>query len=147
MFSHTQEYALRAVVCLAQHGDKPLTTQQLAEHTHVPPSYMSKVLQLLGKDQIIRALRGIGGGYALAIDARELSILRVISAIDPIERICRCPLGLEGHSSLCSLHRRLDNAIGEAEKTFRETTIAQMLEDTAYHTPLCDHTPNDPEQK
>ena len=49
MFSQTAEYALRAVVSLADSDGRPLTTQQLAETTQVPLDYLSKVMQALGR--------------------------------------------------------------------------------------------------
>ena len=39
-----------------------------------------------------------------------------IQAVDPIQRITACPLGLKGHMNLCPLHRRLDGAIAMVEK-------------------------------
>ncbi len=139
MFSQTLEYALRAVVCLAQHDGKPLTTQNLSELTQVPTSYMSKVLQSLGKEQIIRATRGIGGGYSLARPACELSILDVINAIEPIKRIRTCPLGIKSHgANLCPLHHRMDSVLQGAEDAFRKTTLAELIADTSRSTPLCE---------
>ena len=49
MFSQTVEYALRAVVYLAQHeADGVVGNRTIAEATQVPPSYLSKVLHALG---------------------------------------------------------------------------------------------------
>jgi Rrf2 family nitric oxide-sensitive transcriptional repressor len=142
MFSQTLEYALRAVVSLAQHVGKPLTAQNLSELTQVPASYMSKVLQSLGKENIIRATRGIRGGYSLALPACELSILDVINAIEPIKRIRTCPLGIQSHgTNLCPLHHRMDAVLEGAEDAFRKTTVAELLSDTSRGTLLCEARP------
>jgi len=139
MFSQTLEYALRAVVCLAQNDPKPLTTQQVSESTRVPASYLSKVLQLLGKAELISASRGLGGGYVLSIRPAELSILQVVNAIDPLKRIERCPLGLKSHgTNLCPLHHRMDRVLQDAEEAFAKTTIAELLTDPRRSTPLCE---------
>ena len=50
MFSQTVEYALRAVVHLADQAPSPRTTDQIAAATRVPKAYLSKVLQGLGHD-------------------------------------------------------------------------------------------------
>jgi hypothetical protein len=55
--------------------------------------------------------------------------LDVINAVDPIERIVVCPLGIEGHTKLCPLHRRLDDAIAMVEKSFSETVVAELVSD------------------
>ncbi|HEX4055061.1 MAG TPA: Rrf2 family transcriptional regulator [Tepidisphaeraceae bacterium] len=142
MFSQTVEYALRAVVCLAQSDGNPLTTQQISALTRVPASYMSKVLQLLGRATLISATRGIGGGYVLSVRPAELSVLQVVNAIDPLKRISTCPLGLPSHGAhLCPLHARLDRVLADAEESFRSTTIAELLIDRSRSTPLCEMRP------
>ena len=65
MFSQTVEYALRAVVHLAQHAPAPQKTSDIAEATKVPPAYLSKVLQGLRSQEIVKLQRGIGGGVSL----------------------------------------------------------------------------------
>jgi Rrf2 family transcriptional regulator, nitric oxide-sensitive transcriptional repressor len=127
MFSQTVEYALRAIVYLADQGGSPCTTQQIAEVTHVPPGYLAKVMQSLSRAGLVSSQRGLHGGFALAKSAKTLTVLDVVQAIDPLRRIESCPLGLEGHLSLCPLHRRLDNAVVMVEKALRESTIAELL--------------------
>lgn len=69
-----------------------------------------------------------GGGFRLAKSPRETSILEVIQAVDPIERIRDCPLGLESHgTNLCPLHKRLDDAMALIENQFHATSIAELL--------------------
>jgi Rrf2 family protein len=139
MFSQTVEYALRAIVCLAQNAEHSLTTQQVSAMTRVPGSYLSKVLQLLGRAGLIQATRGIGGGYTLRRPPAEISILEVVNAIDPIRRITRCPLNLSTHGThLCPLHRRLDNALAAVQDVFEHTTIADVLAEPSRSTPLCE---------
>jgi DNA-binding IscR family transcriptional regulator len=53
MFSQTAEYALRAVVALADSGGQPLTTQQISTVTQVPPDYLAKVMQALGRSGLV----------------------------------------------------------------------------------------------
>ena len=139
MFSQTVEYALRAVVFLADHAPYPATTDQIAIATKVPKPYLSKVLQNLGRNDIVRSQRGIGGGVTLAKAPEELTILEVVNAVEPIERITSCPLGLKSHGKqLCPLHRRMDDTLAAVEKTFRSTTLADMLGTGSGSHPLCE---------
>jgi Rrf2 family protein len=139
MVSQTAEYALRAVICLGSQGHTPLTTQQIAEVTRVPAGYLSKVLQLLGRAGIVRAQRGLHGGFTLAPPMDTLSVLDVVNAVDPIKRIERCPLGLPSHGTrLCPLHKRIDRAIAMVEKEFGECTVAMLLAEPTLSKPLCD---------
>lgn len=138
MFSQTAEYALRAAVCMAQHPDRLLTTSQIAEMTHVPAGYLSKVLQLLIRAELIEATRGLRGGHRLARPAARISILEVINAVDPLKRINTCPLKLKAHGAvLCPLHRRMDQAIAEVERALRATTLEEVIMEPSASTPLC----------
>jgi Rrf2 family nitric oxide-sensitive transcriptional repressor len=95
VISQTAEYALRAVVFLASDPGAPRTTRQIAQVTRVPQSYLSKVLQGLGRAGIIASQRGLHGGSLLVRPASELTVFEVINAVEPIQRIRTCPLGLK----------------------------------------------------
>ena len=139
MFSQTVEYALRAVVHLAYCSPSASTTEQIAVATKVPQAYLSKVLQGLSRAGIVRSQRGIGGGVALASPPTQLTILDVVNAVDPIQRIHHCPLGIPGHGKvLCPLHRRVDDALCMVEEAFRKTTLAEILSEPTCSKPLCD---------
>lgn len=139
MFSQTVEYALRAVVHLADHAPEPRTTEQIAQATLVPKAYLSKVIQGLCHAGVVLSRRGIGGGVALVKSPQELTILEVVNAVEPITRIRECPLGLKAHGvRLCPLHRRMDNALAMVEKAFRDTTLAEVLAEPTESHPLCE---------
>ena len=141
MFSQTVEYALRAVVVLASQPGTPMTTQRIATGTHVPAGYLSKVLQNLGRAGIVHSQRGVHGGFRLTRDPADLNVLEVVNAVDPIRRINTCPLGLEAHGTqLCPLHRRLDDALAYVEQAFRESTIADLIDQPGQNKPLCNLT-------
>src|SRR5688572_2899786 len=114
MFSQTVEYALRAVVHLASEAPQARTTDEIAAATRVPRAYLSKVLQSVSRGGIVHSQRGLGGGVTLAKPADQLTILEVVNAVEPVQRIQTCPLGLAAHGvNLCPLHRRMDNALAQ----------------------------------
>ncbi len=137
LLPQTVEYALRAAVWLASR-EAGQTTGQIAAGTKVPASYLSKVLQGLSRAGLVSSKRGVGGGFALSRAPREISILDVLTAVEPIQRIDRCPLGLAAHAgALCPLHRRLDDALEHVERAFRETSLADLLAPNEVLSPLC----------
>lgn len=148
MFSQTVEYALRAVVYLAGQAPSGRTTEEIARATRVPQAYLSKVLQSLSHAQVVRSQRGVGGGISLLKKPEELTILEVVNAVDPLQRIRECPLGLAAHGvRLCPLHKRLDNALATVEEAFRQTTLAEVLADPSPSIPLCDFPPAQPAER
>ena len=139
MFTQTVEYALRAMVCLAAHPGEPQSNAQIAVTTKVPSAYLSKVLQKLAKAELVHGQRGVQGGFTLARPAAETTILEIVSAVDPIQRIRTCPLGLAAHGvRLCPLHKRMDQALAQVESAFSSTTLAAILAEPGDSIPLCD---------
>ncbi len=139
MISQTAEYALRAAVFLAMNQEKAFTAVEIALVTKVPAPYLSKVLQSLARAHIVQSQRGIHGGFTLALEPAEISILDVVNAVDPIRRIESCPLDLKSHGiKLCALHARLDHACALIEKAFHDTTLSEILEKPTSSIPLYD---------
>ncbi len=138
MISPTAEYALRAIVALAQRQGSPVVTPDLAKATRISAPYLSKILQTLGRAGLVVSQRGTGGGFRLARAPESMSVLEVVNTVDPVRRIHACPLGIESHGTrLCPLHRRLDDMAEQIELTFSETTIAELLSEDGPSKALC----------
>jgi Rrf2 family protein len=138
MLSKTAEYALRAVVLLGGAPSEAESADHLATATKVPRRYLHKVLQDLVRGGLLHSQSGPGGGYSLARSPEKISILDVVNAVAPLERIRHCPLGLTSHTSLCPLHKELDKAYAATEAAFARVTIAQLLRSTSKIVPLCE---------
>jgi len=139
LISRTVEYALRAAVYLAQCAPAPRTTEQISEATKVPRPYLVKVLQSLNRAELVHSQRGLGGGITLATKPEELTLLSIVNAVDPVQRIRKCPLGLASHGiKLCPLHRRLDQSLADFEHAFAQTTLAEVLNESTDRPPLCE---------
>lgn len=140
MLPKTAEYALRAVVWLARDPHRAESAERLAEGTQVPRRYLHKVLRDLMRAGLVRSRSGPGGGYALARLSEQVTILDVVNAVAPIERIRCCPLGLSSHTQLCPLHEQLDRAYAATESAFARVTIARLLQSAGPIVPLCEVT-------
>lgn len=144
MLSKTAEYALRASVWLAREPGKTESAERLAGAIRVPRRYLHKVLQDLVEAGLVRSQSGPGGGYTLSRDPCTITILDVIDAVDPIERIRGCPLGLETHTSLCPLHLALDRAYAAVEEAFAKVTLEDVLRQPSAIVPLVEVTKGRP---
>ena len=126
--SQTIEYALRAVVWLAEHPGQTQTTQTIADACHAPPSYLAKVLQSLVRGGIVSAQRGPGGGFSLEREPETLSLLSVIHAVEPAHKPAACPIGLVEHREVCCpLHRILAKALLACDKVLEEHKLVELV--------------------
>jgi Rrf2 family protein len=138
MLPKTAEYALRAVVWLGRTPNGIESAALLAEKTKVPRRYLHKVLQDLVRGKLVRSQPGPGGGYGLARAPKLITILDVVNAVAPLERIDHCPLGIRAHVELCLLHKELDKAYATIESALAKVTIAQLVRSAAKVAPLCE---------
>jgi len=138
LLSDASEYGLRAMVWLSQQPTGVYKLQEIAEGTKAPPGYLIKALQALAKAGIVSTHRGSAGGFSLVRRPDDVSVLDVIAAIDPIERIRSCPLGLDAHARfLCPMHQRIDDALAQIERTFGASVIAELVDRSAASDDLC----------
>jgi len=84
----------------------------------------------------------------LVKSAAELTILEVVNAVEPVQRIHTCPLGLAAHGThLCPLHSRLDAALATVEEALGGTTLAEVLAEPTRSVPLCPFPNAKPKQR
>lgn len=118
---------MRAVAHLAGRPGFVDTIGNIAAATDTPAPYLRKVVAKLRDRELLKAQRGIGGGIRLLVDPSALTILDVLNAVDPLERIQSCPLGMPNHVDLCPLHAELDAAIARIEFQLQQRTIGELL--------------------
>lgn len=108
MFSKTCIYGIRAVIYLAAHTDeaKRIGVSDLADGLGVPKPFLAKVLQKLGKAQLISSIKGPGGGFFLTDKQQDFTLLQVVTCLDGEDIFTRCVLGFESCSNAnpCPLH-------------------------------------------
>jgi Rrf2 family protein len=77
------DYGLIALKHMAVNADLGVASaKEIADTYHIPLPLLSKILQKLNKSGFLRSEQGNNGGYRLARNAREISTLEVIRAID-----------------------------------------------------------------
>lgn len=130
MISKTARNALRAAIRIAQRESRgPVTARALAEELELPRNYLSKTLHRLVQGGVLRAIRGRGGGFVLAASPAEVSLQRVIHAIDPDGPERRCLLGRPEclESRPCATHHRWCDVREVVDRFFAETTLGDLL--------------------
>ena len=127
MLTKTNEYALRVVAFLGENYAQAVTNADIAKATSIPAEYLYKIMRTLERASLILSQRGRHGGYTLSRSADEITVLEVISVVDPLPRITVCPLGRKEHRrQLCPLHKKLDEVYAQIESAFRKSKISDL---------------------
>jgi len=134
LLSQTGEYALRAVLHIAAHGDeRPIQVAEIARSLDVPQNYLSKTLHQLARAGVLASTRGKSGGFRLAVAPDRLALARILSPFGDIEDRRRCLLGRAVCSdrSACAAHGRWKEVAEQLSTFFRETTVADLRQGAA----------------
>jgi FeS assembly SUF system regulator len=99
--SKLTDYGLVVMTCIARDQSAPLrTARDLAKESKLPLSTVSKLLKELLQSGLLVSHRGIKGGYILAREPREISVLEMIAAIEGPMALTECSSDVTG---LCNL--------------------------------------------
>ena len=134
MLSDTAEYALRAVLYIAdQSEDAPVRVDTVAEALELPRNYLSKILHGLAKRGILRSTRGPAGGFQLAVPAEELTLQAIASVFDPIGPRRGCLLGRPecSDNNPCPAHAHWKGVADQIAHFFQHKTVAELLREPA----------------
>ena len=79
----TVTYALAAVAYITEnYQDGPVLSARISKKYDIPQEYLLRILQRLVKAQILISKRGQRGGFTLARDPKEITMLQIIEAVD-----------------------------------------------------------------
>lgn len=82
--SSKSEYALLALMALADEfkGNDPLQIRQIAAQQDIPDRYLEQLLATLRRSGLVRSQRGAKGGYLLAREPWQITVLEVMISIE-----------------------------------------------------------------
>ncbi|MBI1886828.1 MAG: Rrf2 family transcriptional regulator [Nitrosomonadales bacterium] len=80
-------FAVTAMVDLAMHGgSRPINMAAISTRQKISLSYLEQLFCRLRRRQILKSVRGTGGGYYLARPADKISIVEIIVAVgEPLD--------------------------------------------------------------
>jgi Rrf2 family protein len=130
MLSSTSDYALRAILVLAQARDgRPLRADEIARATASPANYLAKTLNALAKAGIVTSARGPLGGFTLAIPAGELTLARIVDCFEESRPHTQCLLGTVpcDPTHPCAAHDRWTAVMATRRAALADVTVADLL--------------------
>jgi Rrf2 family protein len=123
------DYAVRTVLYLARERDRNANVTEIAQAMHIPKSFLAKILQRLVRHHILQSMRGVKGGFMLAKNPSEITLLAVMEAIQGPAGINVCAIDSKRcrMSSTCSVHPVWVEIRKEVERRLNKQTIAKLM--------------------
>jgi len=124
------DYGLVLLTCMARsHGTSLRTARDLALESKLPLSTVSKLLKGLLQSGLLISHRGIKGGYVLARDPHEISVLEVIAAVEGPMALTECSTDVSGlcHIETCCPIKTNQQIINQAVRGVLERVMLSDL--------------------
>ncbi|MBI1393934.1 MAG: Rrf2 family transcriptional regulator [Alphaproteobacteria bacterium] len=126
-------YAVQAMADIAAFGGaSPTPAHEIALRQGISPDYLDQILSKLRRAGLVVAVRGAGGGYALALAPRDIRIADVVAAVDEEIKTTACAPGAEvgcrGVSARCITHDLWDELGRQIEIFLNAISLEDVVE-------------------
>lgn len=124
------DYSLRILIYLAADPERRATIDGIARAYGISKTHLMKVVHHLGLRGFVATSRGRGGGLALALPAREISVGEVVRATEENLALVECfdpgtsACAIEG---ACGLRPVLDEALAAFLDVLDHYTLADLV--------------------
>ncbi len=120
----TADCALRCLIVLGEAPAKQLVSvRKLAEQGDISEDLLHKIMQTLTRAKLVRATRGRTGGFRLAKPARQITVTKVLEAIQGPFAVSNC-----FQNSNRRIHKKFVNIQKELFAMLRGLTIADLVQ-------------------
>ena len=128
VITRATEYAVRTIIFLAQQPkDEIVLKKDICRTQEVTPAFLTKILQPLIKAGIVTSQRGVGGGFLLAKDPEDITMLDILQAEEGKLKLNHCMVDHEfcHRDAYCSAHE----AWGKAQSAMADVLKSYSFSD------------------
>jgi Rrf2 family protein len=133
MFSKTCEYAIRAMIYIAQRskGGNRIGIKEIAKGIDSPKHFIAKVLQELSRKKLLRSLKGPNGGFYLDEETLQNSLADIVKVIDGDKLFTGCGLGFQECSEThpCPIHHEFRSIRKDIQAILENVRLAEFPEE------------------
>ena len=129
---NSTDYAIR-IVCYLAAQERMVSTSELSRKLNVSANYVPKIAKKLKDAKIVNACEGINGGYMLAKQPENISLMDIISCVEETMAINRCleedrfcPRNLE---DTCKIQKSYEEFINQYIERYVYTSDKKMVHD------------------
>ena len=130
IFSPSFEYALQALIYLAGKGNgSPVQVKDIAQAEDIPKYFLAKILNYLDHENLVKSVKGPGGGFKLSRPAGKIKVsdvIEVYEGLDHLDKVCILGLDKCQEPNSCALHKEWKQFRRLLKKRVQKLTIADM---------------------
>ncbi len=125
ILTKTTEYAVRVLTYMASQEQNLFSAKYLHEQLNIPYKYLTKLMTDLAKTGCLTSVRGRDGGFKFTKNLKEITLSRIIEAVEGMESFNACILGFHecSNENPCAMHYVWEKNKAEFIKTLENTTL------------------------
>ena len=129
LLTRNTDYAVRAICYMARHDQEIVAVPSLVKALKIPRPFLRKILQILGKEGIVRSRKGPGGGFALAVPVGKIYLAGLIRIFQGPIRVNECIFKKKICPDVrtCPLRTKIDAIERHVEAQLKAITIGDLL--------------------
>ena len=123
------DYAIRCVLYLAREKNRVVMVEEIAREMNIPKSFLAKILQKLTREGILKSFRGVKGGFQVAKNPRQVSLLDVIEAVQGPTAMNKCVVDKRACqlSVHCTVHPVWMELRHKVEQHLKKVTFEKLI--------------------
>lgn len=132
MLTKSTEYAIRALIYIQLRNleNKRPGVEEIAREIEAPKAYSGKILQILTKHNLLKSLKGRGGGFFFDDNESKLTVFEVIQVMEGDGCFVKCGIGLKDCSddNPCPMHSQYISVRDTFSNIVQTETIQSLAE-------------------
>ena len=124
-------YAVTAMLDLSLNAkDQPACLSDISERQNISLSYLEQLFSKLRKQGLVTSIRGPGGGYKLNHEPRDISLSKIVTAVDENLDFSNCggKKGCHTKSKRCLTHDLWMGLSERIESFLDGITLQEMID-------------------
>ncbi len=124
------DYAIRALMFIAQHPDTTVPTKQIEQQLGLPRPFLRKILQALQKARVLDSVKGNKGGFILKKNPNKISLADVMTIFQGDLTLCECFLMKDicPRIKTCNIRSKVKAIERTVISELKQITIENLLE-------------------
>ena len=125
-------YAVMALVDLARFdNNNPVSLRDISLRQGISLDYLEQIFFKLKKNEIVKSIRGIHGGYVLKRNPNEIKLTNIFHAVDEKVKTVQCKKeskkGCNGKATKCITHNLWDELETHINTFFENKSLEDLL--------------------
>ena len=123
------DYAVRALFYIASSKAKVVSAAQLVKELKISRAFLRKILQLLSKHNILKSVKGKGGGFSLGLPTRKIFLNDLMKIFHGRLTFINCVFNNKvcSNKKVCPLRKKIKNIEKHVENELKEISIHSLL--------------------